>query len=150
MQSRSHGKQRIMFYHCRGHVDRGPSVCTNRMALRMTEVDREVLVAIEADLLQPEIVEAAIQEAIDRLRPSDEAAARQRQQLEREIVTVDQTLTRLVAAIEAGGDVPSLVKAMREREQDRARIQAQLAGSQGLNRFRHGTLSTSGAIWSPD
>ena len=64
-----------------------------------------MLAAIEADLLQPEIVEAAIQEAMDRLRPSDEAAARQRQHLERELATVEQTLSRFVAAIEAGGDV---------------------------------------------
>lgn len=106
------------------------------MALTMSEVDRQVLAAIEADLLQPEIIEAAIQEAIDRLRPSDEAAACQRQHLERELATVEQTLTRFVAAIEAGGDVPTLVKAMREREQTRAELQAQLAGLTGLERIQ--------------
>ncbi len=136
VRSRSHGKHRAMFYGCRSYFQRGPSVCGNRMALTMSEVDRHVLAAIEADLLQPEIVEAAIQEAIDRLRPSDEAAARQRQQIERELATVEQTLTRLVAAIEAGGDVPSLVKAIREREQAKAEFQAQLTSLSGLERIQ--------------
>jgi site-specific DNA recombinase len=70
VRSRSHGKHRALFYGCTSYHLRGEDVCTNYMELALSEVDRAVLPTIEADLLQPDILEAAIQEAIALIRPS--------------------------------------------------------------------------------
>jgi hypothetical protein len=136
VRSRSHGAHHALFYGCTSYHLRGRTVCTNYMELPLLKVDRAVLSTIEADLLQPDILEDAIQEAIAMLRPSEDAAALQRKKLEQELATVDSALARLTAAIESGGDVPTLVKAMKDRKQDRAAVQQQLANLAGLGRLQ--------------
>jgi site-specific DNA recombinase len=135
VRSRHHGKQRAMFYGCRSYHDRGNKVCANSMELPLRDVDRQILATIEADVLQPHIIEAAIQQAMTALRPSAEALTRQRTQLAHELATIETSLARLTAAIESGGDLPTLVASMKEREQAKRSIAHQLTGLSNLARF---------------
>lgn len=69
------------------------------------------------------------------LRPSAEALTRKRTQLERELAAIETSLAQLTAAIESGGDLPTLVGRMKEREQAKRTIALQLAGLSDLARF---------------
>jgi hypothetical protein len=61
--------------------------------------------------------------------------------LEQELATVEHALARLTAAIESGGDLPTLLKTMRERVQTRTALRLQLASLTGLERLQ--TLDTN-------
>ena len=101
VRSRHHGTQRAMFYGCRTYHDRGQHVCANSMELPLREVDRNILATIEADVLQPDILEAAIQQALKELQPSEAAVARKRKQLAQELASVETALTRLTQCVSA-------------------------------------------------
>src|SRR5882672_11063094 len=55
---------------------RGQAVCVNGLEAPMDITDHAVLGSIERDLLRPEVVERAIEFAIDELRPGTDATRR--------------------------------------------------------------------------
>ncbi|MFQ5803603.1 MAG: recombinase family protein [Candidatus Methylomirabilales bacterium] len=124
-RSRSHGKRRAFFYHCLCNVQRGRAACSNDLAAPMEEVDQAVLTAVQADLLRPEVITAVLKEALARLRPASDPT-RQRRAVESSLTRVKDELTRLAAAVAAGGNLPALLEAMKERERQRARIEQEL------------------------
>ena len=82
---RSHGSHRRL-YQCLSSVRgrrRGPR-CTNTLAIPLPLADQAILSCIESTLLRPEVVRAAIDDAIQRLRPdviaSKRSAIRERNQ----------------------------------------------------------------------
>jgi site-specific DNA recombinase len=116
--SRAHGtghnRHRVHFYSCLAHHKRGPAICGNGLHLRMEAGDTAVLGAIAEDVLRPEIVEAVVGGVFDALRDSadvDTHAA--------ELVTLAREIARLTEAIATGGDMQSLVAALRARQQRR-------------------------------
>ena len=67
----------------------------------------------------PEIVERAIEFAIDELRPDSDDS--RRADILAEIHRLDSELARLTAAIASGGDLPALLAAVKERQDRRER-----------------------------
>lgn len=123
VRPRRHGA----YYECLTRVQRGRAVCGNSMTMPMEAADRAVLDAIEGTLLRPDMVAAAIEEAAARLRPDPEQQAGQRQRLQAELGRVETGLGRLADAIAGGIEFRSLKEAVREREQERERLQQELA-----------------------
>jgi hypothetical protein len=67
VKSREHGRKRHHRYACSSYHLRGRSVCPNHLELPLAEADAQMLDAIEGDILAPDVVDLAIEEAIGML-----------------------------------------------------------------------------------
>jgi len=138
--STASGKGRKRYYVCCGYHNRGKTSCTNGAPLWMEHADAAVLEQLRGYVLQPAVVEGAVADAVALLRPAASELDAQRTELESHARAIDVELTHLVSAIAAGGQLASLVAAMKEREQQRDQLLRQ-AGS--LNQLRDvGQLDT--------
>ena len=91
----------------------------------MDTADRGILDLIATDLLRPEIVSAALAQALEMMRPTgtdDRRAA-----LESERARLDQEIARLTEAVAEGGELPPLLAAMKVRDQRRSAVLGELA-----------------------
>ena len=135
-RSRSHGRHRGFFYHCLTNVQRGRTVCNNDLAVPLKDADEAVLATLEVDVLRPEVLTAALQEAIVRLdRPAGDVEA-DRERLREASTRLQAELTRLTEALVSGGDLPSIVAAITEREAQRSRIQRESAALDQVEQAR--------------
>jgi site-specific DNA recombinase len=124
-RSRSHGQHRVVFYGCSAYHRRGRSICENSLTVPMHIADDAVISALESGLLHPRVLKGAVQRAVERLcgnKKADSAAAGVR----RDLAAVERELSNLAAAVAAGGDLPALLTAMRDRESQRRAILDQL------------------------
>ena len=128
VRSRSHGRVRAYYYVCTAYHTRGRSVCENGYDLPMGATNDVVLETIGDRLLSPDIIQAAIERAAEQMQdqPVDGTA----DILRSELASVETELERLTAAIAAGADLASMVKAVKEREARRKTLAAQLAASE--------------------
>jgi len=92
----------------------------------MDTADHAVLASVEHDLLRPEIVERAIELAIDELRPDRDTLGRRRADILAEIRRLDKELSRLTSAVASGGELPALLAALKERQASRDRCERAL------------------------
>ncbi len=125
-RSRDYGSTRKFGYLCGYHHQRGRTVCVNGLEAPMEATDHAVLASIERDLLRREVVERAIEFAIDELRPGGDQAERRRDETLREMRRLDGELSRLTAAVASGGDLPALLAALKERQAQRERCERAL------------------------
>lgn len=83
VRSRDMGQRRRYFYACTSYHRRGASVCRNLLELPLHVSDTLVLDAIEEEVLCPDVIDAALREALDVLRrpaaahPEHEAALKE-------------------------------------------------------------------------
>lgn len=92
----------------------------------MPASDTAVLTAIECDILRPEVITAALQKALAKLRPSAEAAQARRADLEKRLAGVTRELNSLTTAIVTTGPVPTLLDAVKDRERQREAVTREL------------------------
>ena len=119
-----------MFAHRHGHQDRNffVCVCTNGLEANMANADHAVLGAVEHDLLRVDVLETALQKAMEMLlRPQKNMTKGREHDLRAELARLDTEVARLAGAIAAGGDLPALVSALQKREQRRSQVRAELA-----------------------
>ncbi len=76
--------------------------------------------------MHPEVVERALALALDELRPKTGRVEDERGRLRTEIRTVEQELERLTTALATGGDLPSVLSAIQEREHSHADLTERL------------------------
>jgi DNA invertase Pin-like site-specific DNA recombinase len=126
--SRSHGKQRVLFYACTSHWKRGPVVCRNGLVGRMDAIDAEVLATLETDILRPSVVERAIRLALDALKPERQHKAHEK--LVRAVEQARAECDRLADAIQRGGPMDVLIDRLRAAQTRRLELEAQLTASQ--------------------
>lgn len=114
--SRSHGtgsnRRRVHFYYCAAFHKRGSTVCTNGRSLRMDVADRAALGAIADDVLRPEVVEAVISGVFDAMKDTPDDS----RQHAADLASLDREIGRLTDAIAGGGELPSLMAALRARQ----------------------------------
>src|SRR5881296_3931073 len=125
-RSRDYGSTRKFDYLCGSHHQRGRTVCVNGLEAPMEATDHAVLASLERDLVRGEVVERAIEFAIDELRPGSDPAERRRDEVLREMRRLDGELSRLTAAVASGGDLPALLAALKERQASRERCERAL------------------------
>ena len=68
------------------------------------------------------------------MKPAGEVAQSRRQELERQLTTVTRELERLTGALAVGGDLQTLVQAIRDREAQRDTLTTQIASLTGAER----------------
>jgi hypothetical protein len=102
----------------------------------MERSDKAVLREIEDHVLQPQIVTAALRKAVVRLkrRAAANVNSTDRETLGRQLATVDRELANLTSAVTAGGEVQTLVEAIREREGHRAILRRRIAALDAAER----------------
>src|SRR5690349_20749995 len=105
---------------------RGRSVCANGLEVPMAAAHDLILDVVEQDVLAPDVVEAAISEAIAALT-APAKSPQDTSDLQRALRGVETELRNLTTALAAGGDLLTLIAAIREREQRRAQLERQLA-----------------------
>jgi site-specific DNA recombinase len=130
MFAHRHGhKNRLFFaYLCTRYHTRGRMVCKNGLEANMARADRAVLDAVERDVLRVEVLETSLYKAMEMLRPRDDAGAGELARLREQLAALDAEVARLAAAIAAGGSLPPLLDALREREQRRTRLRESVHG----------------------
>ncbi len=125
-------------YMCLGFVKGGKTACGNNMKLALQAADEAVLSAVEDQVLRPEVIAVAIQEAVRRLRPEEDQHA-ERRRLESAVAKVEAELARLVGAIKSGtnGGPETLVRAIEDVEGERNRLRGALASLDALKEVAH-------------
>jgi hypothetical protein len=91
----------------------------------MAEANAAVLGAVEQTLLDPRVIEAALAHAEASL--ARERSSEQREQIQADLTSVLQAIRRLTAAIATGGDLLSLVEALKTYDDQRRDLEARLA-----------------------
>jgi site-specific DNA recombinase len=140
--SRSHGKRRAYLYACAAFHKRGATVCPNNRSVWMKDTDAEVMQVLQEELLDPIVIELALEQAIATLTTPE--AADRLPAVKARLSELERELERLTAAIASGGEMASLAKAVKDREAERTRLrgeqeqleQWQQAGTRGLGDIR--------------
>jgi site-specific DNA recombinase len=126
-RSKPRGGARWFYYQCQTNLARGRRICANDWLLPLQEAEHAVLSTIDHHLLRPDVIAAAIEGALQDLRPSAPVHAAERAELERLLALTETELARLAAAVAGGARLETLVTALRERERRREQLRAQLA-----------------------
>ncbi len=111
VRSRSHGQRRAFLYACGSYHQRGPAACTNRAQVPIGLLDREVLDRVAA-LITPDVLAAAVDAALEVLAASP-APAETLGRMRDELRAVDAETGRLTMAIAVGGEIETLVGALK-------------------------------------
>jgi site-specific DNA recombinase len=127
VRSRAHGAGRSFRYVCATHHYRGRAICANGLELRQPLADDAVLELLEADILRPSVVEQAIAMALDTLWSEPKTPDR-RAAIAQQLTDTEGKLRQLAAAVEQGGQLSTLLGAIERREQERAKLRAELDG----------------------
>ena len=140
--TRGHGsgenRSRTEFYTCLAFHKRGSTVCTNGLYGRMDALNRAVLGTLASDVLRPEVIDAVLAGVLDAMRPkaTDEHAAA----LSTELATLDREIERLTEAIATGGEMLTLLSALRQRQARRDELQASRARLAQPRSFDRGAI----------
>jgi site-specific DNA recombinase len=132
MTVRTSSHRRQFYYVCASYDHRGRSVCANAMRLPLHAADEAVLSKVSSYVLDPEIIEGAITDAVAELRPTRDTLDGKRACLVADLGRLDEIDRRLVAGIAAAGQLDALVNALKENEQQRARLRHELKALDGL------------------
>lgn len=114
VKSSSRKGQRAFFYGCMTYHLRGRSACQNAMLIPMKAANETVLTVIEQDVLNPQVTDTVVKKALDKFRASQKDKKKNVEQRYERLQRLEIELQRLLAAISAGGDIPTLVEAMKE------------------------------------
>jgi hypothetical protein len=95
--------------------------------MRLADADESILTALEEHLLDPGILEEAMNRAMQNAAADQPDGDARRNELRRAVDQVQSELERLTAAVVAGGEVATLVQAMKDRERRRDALQRDLA-----------------------
>jgi hypothetical protein len=132
--TRQHGKRRVPLYGCLAYHKRGPSICANGLVLPVTRVDDAVLAGVRRGrartrgdhrhhrcrlaALQPENVETNV-------------AA-----LKRDLRVLDERIKNLtLVSAQGGADIPSVIAQLRDWQQEREALLAEIAAAQAVNQI---------------
>jgi recombinase-like zinc beta ribbon protein len=118
------------YYVCREHRVRGDYLCTNSLSAPMADLHGDLIAKLRGDVLQPDVLEAVLERALE-LERAPEAPDR-RAALGDELSRLDREIARYTDAIAHGGSLPSILAALHERERRRQELQAQLEHQDGL------------------
>jgi site-specific DNA recombinase len=122
VRSRSHGHRRSFWYACCAFHQRGRTVCANSLDVRIEQADETILAEIEQFILHPQVIDRAIALAVDELRPASDHAESERARLGKDRRRVAGEIENLTHALALGGDLPSIVNALRKVETRQVQI----------------------------
>ena len=113
-------------YRCWYNHSRGRAVCSNTLVVNMHLADDAVLRAVTRDVLDPAVVNEALDRAVRELEQPNTATAEQLDTLKGEFTRIETELARYVDAIADAGPLDTILQALKIREQRRDAIRAEL------------------------
>jgi Transposase/Recombinase zinc beta ribbon domain len=113
-------------YRCWYNWSRGPAVCTNTLTVPQERAEVTVLRGIERDVLDAQVVEAAIAFSFEQLTHADRASAVRREALRTELERLDDELARYADAIGNAGPLDTILQAIKVPEERRDAIRGEL------------------------
>jgi hypothetical protein len=113
-------------YRCWYNHSRGRAVCSNSLVVDMHLADNVVLQAITRDVLDPEVVDEALNLALRDLEQPATAGAARTDTLKNELARLEAELTRYAEAIADAGPLATILQAVKVREQRRDAIRSEL------------------------
>ena len=113
-------------YACRTREQRGPAACTMRRRPNAAGLEARVLEAIKAQLLHPEVIEAAVLEYHRARTALARASARGRAELTRDIAEAGRRMARLIAQVEEGAPWSAVAARHGELVARKAQLEAEL------------------------
>ena len=130
---------RVAEYVCYRH--RHYDTCANARHTPVAEMNEAVLQTMEQHVLTPEAVEQVV------LFSERDDAREHHDGLDKECRDIEKRITRLVAAVETGGDITSLSARLRELHARRDAIDKQLRGARPVPRLAPAVIESRLAEW---
>ncbi len=129
VRARKHGRGRQFRYACSTLHYRGRTVCANNLQIPVDVADGAILDVVAEEVLRPDLIARTFDDLFaERARPDDRQA--RRKALAGELARVETEAANLSNAIAAGGDVPTLLAALKAREARRVEVARELEGLQ--------------------
>jgi hypothetical protein len=113
-------------YRCWYNHSRGGAVCSNSLVVDMHLADDVVLQAVTRDVLDPEVVDEALDLALRDLEQPVTAGAARTDTLKHELARLEAELSRYAEAIADAGPLATILQAVKVREQRRDAIRSEL------------------------
>jgi site-specific DNA recombinase len=133
------GGKRHLYYACWTSRGRGATVCTNRRVVPMGRLHDMVVTMFQQDILTPARLERVIRDLARGHEQGPARAAEVRRALEADLHRVEGRIANLTEAVAAGGEVKSLIAAIRTAEREQQNIRDRLEHAEGLQK--------AGAAW---
>ena len=112
---------------CAGRRERGDAVCSNRRTLSKVAVEQRVLEGLRARLLEPAAVAAYVRAYHAAWAEQARARVDMRAPLSRRIAELLRSIDRVVDAVCEGTATPRMLERMKAQEEERGRLEAELA-----------------------
>jgi site-specific DNA recombinase len=127
--SRASTTGRLFRYVCASYWNRGASVCANGRMANMETADGAVRELLASEVLQPAVIERALDRAVAMLRTDQQATGRatRRAELTRRLAALDAELANLADTAARGGAVPVILQALTRKDVERRAIAGELA-----------------------
>ena len=138
-RTRQQGRRRVLFYGCSAYHRKGKHVCANGLTMRADVLEEAILGTVEKVVLDPSVVQAALDEAVDRI--IGDCGEKKQAELREECQRLDEELARLGQAVANGGESTTLVAEVHKREARRAEIEAamKMRSHQNFSKWRSKT-----------
>ena len=102
----------------------------------MEATDRAVLTALEKEVLRPDVLIETVRKAVARFQADGDNLLERRHALSEDLRAIEKELAHLTEAVAQGGNLSSLMAAIREREHRRAMLQDSLSGLINLEHIK--------------
>jgi hypothetical protein len=112
----------------------GTSTCTNRLTIRAKVAEPQMLRRLQEELLKSEVQDFIVERVEAELAKQRNGQPQRQAELSKELKDQRKKLQNLVAAIEGGAHAPSLMAALKEREEAVARLEVALARAEQVPR----------------
>ncbi len=123
-----------LYYACWTSRGRGATVCTNRRVVPMERLHDMVVTMFQEDILTPARLEQVIRDLARGHEHRPARAAEVRRSLEADLRRVEGRITNLTEAVAAGGEVKSLIEAIKTAEREQQDIRGRLEHADGLQK----------------
>lgn len=125
-QHRYRGRQ-YRYYGCATYAKNGEAVCRNRVTARAEDAERALLAGVQAEIARPETLEYIVARLSAALQAATDARPERRLTLQQQRDAVAQKIRNLVDALEGGTTSTAVLQALRARENELAKVDAEIA-----------------------
>lgn len=133
---------RYRYYGCAHSIKNGLAACPNRVMARCEVAERAILAGLQAELMRPETVAYVVERVSAALQAYADQRPKQRDALVRQRDQVQQKIGNLLVAIESGMTSTNLLAALKHREAEAARLEAEIAALDGPTDDRLAVMPT--------